>query len=589
MPMGPWSLRLKIIALAVGLVTGSILLASAIHGWLAFRALKEDVRTRASAVASQVASGISTAQELGDAELLALEIRNILAARPSLRWLEVYADGRGELRPVTSSRRPPPSRPPDLVVRAFSEGRALTAAGAAGGGEAWIAAAPIFVGGTKAGVVALAISLEGAHRLAVSLRQQLLFLLVVAGITIVTSLALFTERSLNRPIRALLETMAAVERGDLAARPSLARRDEMGQLADGLANMLRRIRESHEENTQLLEQINRFNQELQVRVAAATDELAKRNEALRRASEMLFDLQRQLGRAQRLATMGQLAATIAHEIGTPLNSVAVHLQLLARSPGLTEQDRQRLVTIDGQIRRLVETVQELLAATRGEARRPEPTDLNQLVRSVTDLMAPVLAAKGIACAVAMDDALPKVEADGHQIQQVVLNLLTNAVDAMPAGGTLRVETGAVEDMAVLRIADSGPGIPQEARERIFEPFYTTKERGRGTGLGLAICRQIVEAHRGRIEVTGTPGGGATFAVAGLALAAEMEGKIQSIDPANKELVLDSGSKLVWDDSTTISVEGKEGKLEDLKEGRKVKASYEEKDGKNVAAKLEVSE
>ncbi len=510
--MRAWSLRLKIIALVVGLVTGSILVASAVHGWIAFRALKEDVRTRAAAIASQVAFGMTTAPELADRDLLSQGLRNIRAARPTLRWLDVYAAGPDGLRPVASSREAPPARPPALVSRAFAEARALTAAGTAGGDEAWLAAAPITIAGRKAGVVALAISLEGAHRLAVSLRQQLLFLLVVAGVTIVASLALFMERSVNRPIRGLLDTMAAVEQGNLSAVPRLVRRDEMGRLADGLASMLRRIRETHGENARLLEQINQFNRDLQLRVTEATRELADRNEALRRANEMLFDLQRQLGRAQRLATMGQLTATIAHEIGTPLNSVAVHLQLLARSPGLTEQDRLRLVTIDGQIRRLVQTVQELLAATRGEARRLEPADLNQLVRGVTDLMAPVLAAKGIACTFAIDEALPKVQADAHQIQQVVLNLLTNAVDAMPAGGWLRVVTGAAGNTACLRIADSGPGIAPEARERIFEPFFTTKDRGGGTGLGLAICRQIVEAHRGTIEVRETPGGGATFEV-----------------------------------------------------------------------------
>jgi two-component system NtrC family sensor kinase len=510
--MRHWSLRLKMTALVVCLVAGGSLAASAVHGWLAFHALKDDIRTRAAAIASEIAFGITTPQELADPDLLAIEIRNIMAARPTLRWLDVYADGPNGLMTVASSRGALPPRPPELAARSFAEGRVVTAAGTAGSHDVWIATAPIRFSGTKAGVVALAISLEGASRLAVNLGQQLLFVLVVVSVTIITGLSLFTERSIDRPIRALLGTMAAVEHGDLSASPRLAQQDEIGRLADGLANMLRRIRETHEENVRLLERINRFNQDLQGRVAEATHELAGRNEALRRANERLFDVQRQLGQAQRLATMGQLTATFAHEIGTPLNSVSVHLQLLARSPGLTEQDRQRLVTIDGQIRRLVQTVQERLALTRGEAGRPEPTDLNELVQSITDLMAPVLAAKGIACDFAMQDVLPRVQVDGRQIQQVLLNLLTNAVDAMPAGGSLRVETGTVGSTLFLRVADSGPGIPPEARARIFEPFFTTKGQGKGTGLGLAICRQIVEAHRGTIEVTDTPGGGATFEV-----------------------------------------------------------------------------
>ena len=203
---------------------------------------------------------------------------------------------------------------------------------------------------------------------------------------------------------------------------------------------------------------------------------------------------------------------LAHEIGTPLNSVAVHLQLLARSAGLTNQDRQRLVTIDGQIRRLVQTVQQRLVLTRGEVRRLEPTDLNNVVRSVTDLMGPVLVAKGIACSFATDSELPKIQVDGHQVQQMLLNLLTNAVDAMPTGGSLRVETGVAGGTVWLRVADSGPGIPPDAREQVFEPFFTTKKQGKGVGLGLAICRQIVETHRGSIEITESPGGGATFEI-----------------------------------------------------------------------------
>jgi signal transduction histidine kinase len=213
-----------------------------------------------------------------------------------------------------------------------------------------------------------------------------------------------------------------------------------------------------------------------------------------------------------MAAIGQLTATFAHEIGTPLNSISVHLQLLARSPGLTEQDRQRLATIDGQIERLVQTVQERLVLTRGEVRRREPTDLNDIVRSITDLMSPVLAAKGIVCDVAADSVLPKIRADGYQIQEVFLNLLTNAVDAMPGGGSLRIGTDLEKDAMLLRIADSGTGIPAEDRERIFEPFFTTKEPGKGSGLGLAVCRQIVQAHRGTIEATETPGGGATFEI-----------------------------------------------------------------------------
>lgn len=510
--MRVWSLRLKLIALVIGLAMGSSLIASAVHGWLAFRTLRDEVKDRAANIASDIAFGITTAQELANRDLLVVEIRNLMAARPTLQWVDVYVNGPGGLRPIASSRETVLPPLPDLVTRAFREARTVTVPGVGGGGEAWLAAAPVRFGEPVAGVVALAISLEGASRLALSLGEQLLFILVGLSVTIVVSLLLFTDRNINRPVGALLRTMATVEQGDLSAAPHIPRRDEMGQLADGLATMLRRIRESHEENARLLARVNRFNEDLRLRVAEATQELGDRNEALRQAHERLFDLQRQLGRAQRLAAMGQLTASIAHEIGAPLNSIAVHLQLLARSPGLSAEDRQRLVTIDGQIRRLVQTVQERLAATRGQARQLEPTDLNAVVKGVMDLMTPVLAAKGIMSRLAPTDQLPKIRADSHQLQQVVLNLVTNAMDAMEAGGLLRIETGVAGGMLFLRIADSGPGLSPETRDRIFEPFFTTKTARQGTGLGLTICQEIAKAHGGTIQVADTTGGGATFEI-----------------------------------------------------------------------------
>lgn len=510
--MRPWSLRFKMIALVIGIVTGSSLVASSVQGWLAFRALRDDTRRFAASLASDVAFGIILPQELTNHDLLAAEIRNIMAARQSILWLEIYALDRNQLKPVASSREPVPFWPDPLVIKSFAEERTVTAPGTGTGQDLWMAAAPIRISGRKAGVVALAMSLEGANQLALSLNQQLLFVLIVASLATIVSLALYTEYSINRPIRVLLDTMTAVERGDLSASARILKKDEMGRLAGGLTRMLHRIQETYEENAELLDRVKQFNQDLQSRVTEATNELANRNEALRRANEQLFDLQRQIGRTQRLSAIGQMTATFAHEIGTPLNSISIHLQLLARSPGLTEQDRQRLATIDGQIQRLVQTVQERLVLTGGEVRRQEPTDLNDIVRSITDLMSPVLAAKGIECDVAADSVLPKIRADSHQIQEVLLNLLTNAVDAMPRGGTLRIGTDLESDAVLLRIADSGPGIPPEDRERIFEPFFTTKEPGKGSGLGLAVCRQIVQAHRGTIEATETPEGGATFEI-----------------------------------------------------------------------------
>src|SRR5512138_3622779 len=161
-PPRRWSLRLKLTLLLVGLVTASILGASALHGWFALRALTEDVRGRAAAIASQVAYGIS-AQELADPAMLSLEIRNILAARASLRWLDVYANTPQGLVLLASTRRPSLSAPPDLARQAVAERRTLTAPAPPNGEEAWVAAAPVIFDRVPRAVVALALSHEGAE------------------------------------------------------------------------------------------------------------------------------------------------------------------------------------------------------------------------------------------------------------------------------------------------------------------------------------------------------------------------------------------------------------------------------------------
>ncbi len=509
--MKVWSLRTKSTLLVVGLTTASIFLASAVHHRFALRALKEDVRTRAAYVATEIAFGITTKAELEDGTLLAAQIRSTLTARPTLRWIEVYATGPGGLFRVASSLEGGGRAIPELAAQAFATGQTVTAVDAANPDAGWVAATPIVLAEQRAGAVILALSVEGASRLAVSLREQLLITLLVAGVASVVALTLFIERSLNRPIRLLLASMAAVERGGLAEAPRLPRRDEMGQLAAGYGRMLRRIRESQEENARLLEEIGRFNLDLQRRVDDATAVLAERNEALGRANELLFDLTRQLRRAEQLATMGHLTATMAHEIGTPLNAVSLHLQLLGRSSGLSSADRQRLAIIDQQIQRLVKTIQDFLAAARIEPRPRAPVDLNALIRNVTSLMTPALAAKGIAHDLRLADRLPCIRADEHQLQQLLLNLLSNAVDAMPGGGRVRIETAAQDGAVTLTVADSGPGIPPDLRDRVFEPFFTTKGSA-GTGLGLAVCRSIVEVHHGTIELDSRSGDGATFVV-----------------------------------------------------------------------------
>jgi two-component system NtrC family sensor kinase len=265
----------------------------------------------------------------------------------------------------------------------------------------------------------------------------------------------------------------------------------------------------------MITRIQAFNEELSSRVTDATEELARRYHEVERLHELLFATQRNLSHAERLALSGRIMAEVAHEVGTPLHSVMGHLELLREDlgrDGVGEGVDRRLTIIGSQLRRVTEIISRLLDLTRRPPEQRAPVDLNRLVGETSELVRPVATAAGLSLNVSADAALPPLVAHGDQLQQVVLNLLTNAMDATPPGGRIDVATRAVDGVVQLEVRDTGCGIAEDARQRIFDPFFSTKEPGRGTGLGLFISAEIVRDHRGRIELEGAPGQGTTFRV-----------------------------------------------------------------------------
>ena len=274
--------------------------------------------------------------------------------------------------------------------------------------------------------------------------------------------------------------------------------DEIGLLAAHLNRMLRRI-----EN---------FSNELGRKVEEATSELARRNEELRGINEELFETQKTLARSERLAVAGQLAASLAHEIGTPLNSISGHVQLLARRKSNDEATARRLLVIEKQVENIVRTVRQLLAWTRKFDLRLELVDVGRIIEDTVLLASPVLEARKIRVKTSLAKDCPRIYGDSGYLHQVFLNLINNSADAMPRGGDLRIdlrpagESGEVEVV----IADTGTGMARETLAHIFDPMFTTKQIGTGAGLGLAICDQIVRQHAGTIQVESEPGRGTTF-------------------------------------------------------------------------------
>lgn len=240
-------------------------------------------------------------------------------------------------------------------------------------------------------------------------------------------------------------------------------------------------------------------------------------EALQEKTEELRVMTQQLWQAARLAGVGELAASIAHELNNPLATVSLRVEgLLAKTPP-DDPRRKALEIIEGEVERMAGLVGNLLQFSRAGVEKVSTVDVCEEVRRTLELVDYHLRKQQIRAEPEFAPAVPAIYADRQQLRQVLLNLFTNSADAMPAGGRLvpRVRPGALAGgvpAVVIEVADTGAGIPPELLSRVTEPFFTTKPEGKGTGLGLAICRRIVKQHQGTIEVESRPGEGTTIRI-----------------------------------------------------------------------------
>jgi signal transduction histidine kinase len=266
-------------------------------------------------------------------------------------------------------------------------------------------------------------------------------------------------------------------------------------------------------------------EERKAREESARQALAQQTESLLRANALLVDAKDQLNRSERLAAVGQLVASVAHEVGTPLHSIAWHVQALGEEPGVTPDMKKRITVIDEQLNRVVRIIQDLLSSTR--QRKPEPTwmSVDQVIGPATALMEPAFHAKGVALTTELAIGVPLVWADAGKLHQVLVNLLTNALAATPPQGTVHVRVGGraasagelevgqrvAQDMSpmvvTVAVSDTGIGMPASDVQNAFQPFFTTKEIGKGTGLGLFLSRETVQAHGGSLSLVSEQGKG----------------------------------------------------------------------------------
>jgi two-component system NtrC family sensor kinase len=359
------------------------------------------------------------------------------------------------------------------------------------------------------GVLDVALDLGPTDRLIAASRRRVAITTAIEVALITAFLVAFIGLLVTRPIHRLIEANAALGRMDLEHPIEITSSLELWSLSGSFNQMRDRLREA-------LAEITRAAQELEAKVAERTAQLEQ--------------AQRRLLKADRLASLGQLAASVAHEINNPLSGVLNYSALMGRILKEDGVPRERVPEFRGYLERVSEQtaragriVSDLLAFSRRSKPQRAPSDLGTIVRTTVGLVSHKLKLLNVEAELRLDDSLPPLPCDVSQMQQVVLNLVMNGAEATrPHGsGRVSVTTRRSDDgeSAVLEVADDGEGIPKDVVDRIFDPFFTTKEDGKGVGLGLAVVYGIVESHGGRIELRTREGRGTTFEVT-LPLASE---------------------------------------------------------------------
>ncbi|MBK8791826.1 MAG: HAMP domain-containing protein [Holophaga sp.] len=317
---------------------------------------------------------------------------------------------------------------------------------------------------------------------------------------------------LSDPLKSIMEAMRKLERGDASARANVAHKDELGQIALRFNQMASQLERASAEREALVEEIRGLNSNLQDRIDLALAELQAKNQELEQLMERNGLLREELGQQERLAVAGQLTAAFAHEVGTPLNLVHSHLQLLNGQTDLGDRTRERLGVIQAQIERVGEIVRKLLGHTRRPRLHQEVLSLAALVADLQRLWTPTLALHHIHFHMEAPDPCI-LFVDRKQMEQIFINLVNNAVDAMPEGGEIHLQVAAdstsrpASPRWSFRLTDTGSGIPSELLAKVFKPMFTTKPEGKGTGLGLAIVREIIRAHGGEVHIESQEGQG----------------------------------------------------------------------------------
>lgn len=330
------------------------------------------------------------------------------------------------------------------------------------------------------GVLDVVVSLEPAEQMLRQQERRIAGLTIVGGALLLGLLSVLVLRLVRRPVEQLTQGASELAAGNLKYRLALDRDDEIGNLASVFDHMASELDQAREE-------ITAWNRELEGRVREKSAELER--------------AQQRLIHSEKLASLGQMAAAVAHEINNPLAGILTYARLAERKLQPDSEGRAWLEIIQRESKRCGQIVANLLAFSRQKPAEMTPARLNQVVEHALAVVRHKLELQQIQVETTLSGDLPKVECDASQIEQVLVALIVNAIEAMPDGGTLRLRTGQpAAGLAEISVTNNGPPIPADILPHMFEPFFTTKQQAHGVGLGLAVAYGIARRHGGEILV-----------------------------------------------------------------------------------------
>jgi signal transduction histidine kinase len=499
------NLQQKILLLVAGSMSLILLASSYLHSGRIRSLIEKDHYDNAVSQTIALGSRIAQYDYFSNLEDLEQEMQLVVSSRPDFRQIDVYENQGSVPRLIATTA----SGTANLLSAWDDSGPAITTGATSSqidrnNGQYWLITTPIS-NGQHTGFIKALVHKSSHRQLVNSLHREynlVLFGAVIASVLLLYFLFVYFFR---KPVKDIVQTMAQTRRGDLSARALVHRDDELGEIAGNFNQMMDDILSRSREREELLRQIGSLNNQLVKKVHLATSELDAANGNLIRT-------QQRLSHAERMAAIGQVTASLAHEIGTPLNAINGHLQLLARNHPSCGDTQRRLKIVDAQLATIVHSVKSLLERTHRRPIEPHPTDINCIVEELLQLVAPIFESHNIRVSQQLDDGLPGVLADRESLHQVFLNLVNNSLEAMPEGGEMKFVTTylAAAKLIEVRLIDSGTGISDEAKNHLFEPMWTTKQSG--SGLGLAIAREIILEHGGRIDCMFEVEKGAEFRV-----------------------------------------------------------------------------